>query len=127
MVYGFKVEGREACFVIELSDKAEKNALSISLYARTKETYDDFVGVIQPLEEGIGLQNKDPQSHESIHEKMGEIMQCDPDSTKTHTTHFHWVCAKPLDADALGGFLFCLVKVKKLTRVQATAALGEMQ
>jgi hypothetical protein len=125
MIYGFKVEGKEACFVIELSDKGEKNVLSISLYGKDVATYGDFYAVIKPLEEKVGLKNKDPQSHESIHKKMGELMGCDPDSTKTHSTHFHWVCAEPLDMDGLGGFLHVLVRAKKLTKGQVEMALGE--
>jgi hypothetical protein len=124
MIYGFKVEGKEACFVIELSDTAEKKALSINLYAKDEATYSEFYGVIKPLETEIGLENKDPDGHELIHTKMGEIMACDPDSTKTFTTHFHWVCAKPMDMDALGGFFQALIKAKKLTRAQVGTAMG---
>jgi hypothetical protein len=127
MIYGFKVEGREACFVIDVSNGEEKKVLSISLYAKDAATYDDFYGVIKSIETELKLGNKEPDGHEFIHKKMGELMQCDPDSTKTHTTHFHWVCEKPMDMDGLGGFFHCLLRAKKLAKAQFNTVLGAMQ
>jgi hypothetical protein len=118
MLYGFTVKNNDACFVIDYRQKADKKEkegkekeekeitiLSISLYAKDGATYSSIYAPIDLLKEMFKLHNEDPDDHENIHIKMGELMGVSSETTKSSTRHFHWVCKPALSVDDFGGFL----------------------
>ena len=123
MVYGITLSygANPACLVISRNGHA---VTAISLYSPEKATFDHYNAMIQPDAGMYGLANKDPSDHEEIHSEMGRLMSRDPESTKTFTTHFHWVCKEPLSAEQFGAFLMqTLTKTKAITRAQMTGLL----
>lgn len=105
MIYGFVTNNVPACFVISCGGGI---VTCISLFGKNETAYNQWYGKMAGLAEKYGFENKDPHDHEEIHEEMGRLMNVDPDSTKTHNTHFHWV--GKMDKD---NFPVILLEMKK--------------
>lgn len=69
----------------------EKKVKCISLYSQDSASYESFNGVVTAAAEAVGGKNGNPSDHEDIHVLFGQQFQVPPESTKTPTTHFHWV------------------------------------